>query len=342
MGGNTNQCDECGETIIHYNSCRNRHCPCCQALEKEIWADKQLEKVIDAPYFHLVFTIPEQLRMLVYNNQYLLYSLMYKATKETLSGLAWDKKYLGAQIGFTSVLHTWANDLRYHPHLHVVVLAGGLTEHKQWRCAPKKFFIPVKVLAKVFRGKFLFYLKKYYYDNQLNFYGDNEQYEIPDVFDSLLDTCYNIDWYTYAQKTFSGPDALIRYLSRYTHRIAISNHRIINIDDDTVTFEGKSEENGGKRTITLSGEEFVRRFLMHVLPKGFVKIRNYGLLANANKQTKLALCRKLTDSNHYKSLFEGMSKLEILSHVMGRDMSICPFCKIGKMAAIGRVLPGAT
>lgn len=340
MGGNIHECDECHNRVIHYNSCRNRHCPCCQAIEKEVWADKQLENVVNAPYFHLVFTIPEQLRLIVFHNQKLLYNLMYKAVNETLTLLAMDKKYLGAQIGFFCVLHTWGDDLRYHPHLHVVVMAGGLTKHNQWRSSSKKFFIPVKVLSKVFRGKFLYYLKYYYNQGELNFYGETEEYISPDIFKGLINTCCNINWYTYSKKTFSGPAALVRYLARYTHRIAISNHRITAIDDGNVTFARKNKEDG--KTITLSGVEFTRRFLMHVLPKGFVKIRSYGLLANRNKKTKLALCRKLTNSSKYKSVYEGMTITEILSFVMGRNMSVCPFCQAGKMSKIGYLLPATT
>ncbi len=323
MGYNSCTCESCESVVVHYNSCRDRHCPCCQAIEKEIWADKKLESVIEAPYFHLVFTVPEELRLLIFQNQRLLYILMYKATKETITELALDKKYLGAQVGFFSVLHTWGNDLRYHPHLHVVVMAGGLTKHKHWRQSAKKFFIPVKVLSKVFRGKFLHHLKQY--QKQLSFYGTNKEID----FEKLLGRCYKVNWYTYARKTFSGPLALIRYLGRYTHRIAISNTRIVAVDKETVTFS--VFEKGKRKKITLTGVEFIRRFMMHLLPKGFVKLRSYGLLSNRNQKTKLALCRLLTGSLEYKSVFTGKSKTEILSIILGKDITICPFCQKARM-----------
>lgn len=330
MGGNTSQCEECGHTEIHYNSCRNRHCPCCQAIEKEIWTDKKMESTIEAPYFHLVFTVPEQLRMMIYQNQKLLYDLMYAKVKETLTELAKDPKYLGAQIGFFCVLHTWSDDLIFHPHIHAVVMAGGLTKQNQWRQSSQKFFIPVKVLAKVFRGKFLHQLKKYYYQNRLNLYGENQELAEAASFEKVLTSCYDTNWYTYSKETFSGQQELIRYLSRYTHRIAISNQRITSIDKQTVTISTKNK-NGGKKEVTMAGVEFIRRFLMHALPKGFVRIRNYGLLANRNKKTKLALCRKLTGSKQHQAMFENLSKTQILSIILGYDVTICSECKKGRM-----------
>lgn len=334
LGGHIFECDDCGHSTILYNSCRNRHCNLCQSLPKLTWVDKRTQDVINAPYFHIVFTVPEQLKILIYHNQNLLYTLLYKTVAETLLELSRDPKYLGAEIGLMSILHTWAQDLRYHPHIHTVVLAGGLTDSNQWAKSSKKFFIPVKVLAKKFRGKFLYFLKKYYDEGLLSFYGEAAQYEDKEGFTQLMNSCYSKNWYVYTKRTFSGPVAVIRYLANYTHRVAISNQRILSMDEKTVTISAKDRKNRNKRkTITLSGVEFVRRFLMHVLPKGFVKIRYYGLLANRNKKTKLELCRKLTKSQTYKSKFEGLKALKIIKIVTGKDITKCPYCLNGKLHA---------
>jgi len=334
MGGNAFECEECGHIAVHYNSCRNRHCPLCQGVTKAVWVDQRRKDILNAPYFHVVFTMPEQLQPLIYQNQELLYGLMYKAVAETITELSRDKKYLGAQVGFFSLLHTWAQDLHYHPHIHTVLLAGGLTKLKQWRCSSKDFFIPVKVLAKKFRGKYLYFLKQYYKQNLLEFYEDAQKYRDPKLFQDLLNQCYAKNWYTYTKKTFSGPLAVVQYLGSYTHRIAISNTRIVSIDDHTVTFTVKDKERSGlTKTITLQGAEFIRRFLMHILPKGFVKIRYYGLLASRNKKTKLKLCRKLTGSPINKPIFEGLNTVEILSILLRKDVTLCPACGEGRLRA---------
>ena len=343
LGGHVSRCEECGHLVIRYNSCRNRHCPLCQGLAKEIWVDKRSQDILQAPYFHLVLTLPKELHPLLYHNQKLLYSLLYKSVAETLVELSQDAKYLGAQIGFFSLLHTWSQDLHYHPHIHTVVLAGGLTKKKQWRNSSKKFFLPVKVVSKKFRGKFLHYLKEYYQQDLLMFYGSTQQYRKPKCFQKLLQQCYSKDWYSYTKRTFSGPLAVVKYLGRYTHRIAISNTRIVAMDEDTVTITVKDRKHSGKtKTLTMKGVEFIRRFLMHVLPKGFVKIRHYGILANRNKKTKLALSRKLTGSPTYNAKFEGLSTPEILSALIGKDVTLCPICGKGKLLAMYSLCPGAS
>lgn len=328
LGGRTYECNSCGHTKISYNSCRNRHCTQCQGVNKEIWVDKRKQDILNAPYFHVVFTMPEQLHTIIYHNQRLLYDLMYKAVAETLAELSRDPKYLGAQIGFFSVLHTWGQNLHYHPHIHTVVLAGGLTDQGKWRAASKKFFIPVKVLSKKFRGKFLYYLKQYYREGLLQFYNGAIIYRKQKAFQDLLDKCYSLDWYSYTKRTFDGPLAVMEYLGRYTHRIAISNNRILSIGKETITFGVKDYKNNNqKKTVTLTKVEFIRRFLMHVLPKGFVKIRHYGLLANRNKKTRLTRCRKLTNSPIYQSKLDGLSVLEIVSILFKKDVNQCPGCK---------------
>lgn len=328
LGGHSFDCQSCDYTRVSYNSCRNRHCTMCQGINKEVWVDQRRKDVLNAPYFHVVFTMPEQLHMLIYSNQKLLYNLMYKAVAETLMELSSDKKYLGAQIGFLSVLHTWGQNLHYHPHIHTVVLAGGLNSYNKWCKTSEKFFIPVKVLSKKFRGKFLYYLKQYYEQGLVQFFNESKKFEDPKGFQQLLDECYALNWYSYTKRTFSGPLAVMEYLGRYTHRIAISNHRIVSIDKETVTFQVRDYKNNHqKKTVTLSGVEFIRRFLMHVLPRKFVKVRHYGILANRNKHTKLALCRKLTKSPLYKPKFEGLSTIEVASILLKKDLTLCPGCK---------------
>jgi hypothetical protein len=343
LGGHAFACEECGHIAVRYNSCRNRHCPLCQGVTKEIWVDQRSKDILNAPYFHVVFTMPQQLRPVIYQNQELLYGLMYKAVSETLLELSQDTKYLGAQIGFFALLHTWGQDLHYHPHIHTVVLAGGLTKLNQWSNSSKKFFIPVKVLSTVFRGKFLHYIEQYYRQNLLKFYGNARKYQQPKHFRALLNQCYAENWYSYTKETFSGPLAVVRYLGRYTHRIAISNTRIVSMDQYTVTITVKDRKcSNQSKTCTLTGVEFIRRFLMHVLPKGFVKIRHYGLLANRNKKTKLELSRKLTCSPAYKPKFAGLQTIEILCILVGRDVTICSACGKGKMQITYSLSKGAS
>lgn len=340
LGSHVYECDQCQHPSIHYNSCRNRHCPLCQGLNKEIWVDKRNQDLLHAPYFHTVFTLPHELHPLIYQNQKLLYHLMYKSVSETLLELSMDPKYLGAKIGFFCVLHTWSKDLHYHPHIHVVIMAGGLTKTKEWRSSKKTFFIPVKVLSKKFRGKYLYYLKQYHKEGQLNFYAKAKPYKELNEFKQLINQCYEKNWYTYTKKTFSGPAAVIQYLGRYTHRIAISNNRIVSMNQDSVTFVLKKEpKTGQSKTITLKATEFIRRFLMHTLPKGFVKIRYYGILANRNKKSNITLCRKLTASPVYQSKYEGLKKIEIVSMMVKRDITLCPKCQKGNMVVTNTLHP---
>lgn len=343
LGGHIQKCDKCDHLVVHYNSCRDRHCPMCQGLTNAVWVDKRSRDILNAPYFHVVFTMPQELHALIYQNQRLLYSLFYRAVAETLQELSWDEKYLGAQAGFLSLLHTWGQDLHYHPHIHTVLLAGGLTKLNQWRSSSKKFFIPVKVLSKKFRGKYLYYLKQHYHQDQLKFYGDAEKYSDPKSFQELIDRCYAKDWYTYTKRTFSGPLAVLKYLGNYTRRIAISNSRVVSVNEDTVTISIKDYKEAGKRKETsLDGAEFIRRFLMHVLPKGFVKIRHYGILANRNKKTKLELCRKLSFSPTYKPKYEGLTTVEILCLLVGKDVTVCPVCREGKLKHAHSFCPGSS
>lgn len=332
LGGHIYECDECGYSSIQYNSCRNRHCGLCQNLSRLMWADERANDVLDAPYFHVVFTIPKELHAVVYQNQQLIYSLMYKAVAETLTELSSSPKYLGAQIGFFSMLHTWTQDLFYHPHIHSVVLGGGLTGINTWKVTSKKFFIPVKVLAKKFRGKMLHYLKKYYDQNLLVLYGDAKVFKDKANFNFLLDSCFKKDWYTYTKKTFSDPLAVIRYLGRYTHRVAISSERILSMDEQNVTISVRERaDKNKKKTVVMKGVEFIRRFMKHILPKGFIKIRYYGIMANRNKKTKLVLCRKLSKSKKYTAQYTGLKAPDVFGKIFKKDITICPCCMFGNM-----------
>jgi uncharacterized membrane protein len=332
MGGHLYECDECGYNTILYNSCRNRHCGLCQNLSRLMWSDERANDVLDAPYFHVVFTLPKEMHHLVYQNQERIYPLMYKAVAETLAELSGSSKYLGAQIGFFSMLHTWGQDLRYHPHIHTVVLAGGLSKINTWKTTGKKFFIPVKVLAKKFRGKMLHDLRAYHRQSLLEFYGEAAVLKDAVAFNELINTCYRNNWYTYTKKTFSSPLAVIRYLSRYTHRVAIASERILSMNERNVTISVRDRSTKNKKgTVTMTGTEFVRRFLKHILPKGFVKIRYYGIMANRNKKTKLVLCRKLSKSSHYKAKFTGLTAIEVAKKIMRKDFTICPCCLFGCM-----------
>lgn len=336
MGGHIDECEHCGHINISYNSCGNRHCPLCQTIPKEKWIDARKKDVLDSPYFHVVFTVPEEIRMLIYQNQEILYGLLYSTVSQTLSELASDPEYLGAQIGFISVLHTWGQGMIYHPHIHNIVLAGGLTNESEWKSSREDFFIPVEVLSKKFRGKFLDYLKKYYQENKLNFFGTQRELENPESFQALLNKCYKNSWYTYCKEPFSGPLAVIEYLGRYTHRVAISNNRIVSMYEKSVTIKVKDYKNGCKeKLLTMSGIEFIRRFLMHILPKGFVKLRHFGLLGNRNKKTKLELCRNLLNSAVvFVSEFVNLNAVEILMKITGKDITKCPACITGSFQQV--------
>jgi hypothetical protein len=344
MGSHAYVCDECGYTEVSHNSCRDRHCPNCQATSAVAWVNSRMHDVLPAPYFHVVLTLPSELHMLVYQNQKQLYGLMHRACAEAVMKLARDPKYLGAEPGFFSVLHTWGDNLHYHPHIHTVIVAGGLTKDNRWRKGNGKFFLPVKVLAKMFRGIFMSRLKKMYEDRSLYSEGLCGA-EKDDRFYGIVDACFKKDWYVHIKQPFSGPAAVLKYLGRYTHRVAISNERIVSVGDGRVVFRPKHKDKGGERKpIALDGTEFVGRFLMHVLPKGFVKIRHYGILANRNRKTKLALCKTLTRNDAAYPPADNtdgapVSKVDMLIRVIGRDFTVCPCCGLGRMRSCGYVGP---
>ena len=326
-GANVSICQDCGHLQIHYNSCRNRCCPMCQALPKEKWMDKRREDVLEAPYFHVVFTVPQELNPLIYSNQQLLYDAMYHCVSETINELTADTKHLGAKVGYICVLHTWGSEMNYHPHIHVILLGGGLTAKNQWRDKGDEFFLPVKVMSKLFRGKYMDELKSLYEEKRLQFHGSSEKYRNRYAFKELLNLCYDKDWVPHCKKTFNGAQSVINYLGKYTHRIAISNHRIIRMNEDSVTYSVKDYREEGKwKECTISGIEFIRRFLMHVPPKRFVRIRHYGLLCTRSKAKHLALCRNLLGCKQYLSRLKDMETPQILEVLYGIKVTVCKCC----------------
>ena len=318
-------CDECGYEEIAYNSCRNRHCPNCQAGKKLQWIEARKEEVLNIKYYHVVFTIPDELYLLTLQNQSKVYKILFKASAETLQELAEDKKYLGGEVGFFSILHTWGQNMMYHPHVHIVT-TGGLTETNKWVEKEEDFFIPVKVMSKVFRGKFLYYLKQ----EKLDLYGENKYLENPANYDSIIQKMYNKEWIVYCKEPFKNAECVIQYLGRYTHRVAISNERIIEVTDETVTFKWRDyKDNNKMKEMTVTTEEFIRRFLLHILPPHFMKIRYYGILGNRNKKKKLLKCKILTRTKIYKN--KKLPALELLKQTLGKDFNLCPACKKGHM-----------
>jgi hypothetical protein len=327
LGGHIDACDECGYTAISYNSCRNRHCPKCQTLKKEQWIEKQEQNLLNVGYFHVVFTIPSELNPVMYQNQEVMYNLFFKAVSETLLELGFDKKYLGAKLGVTAILHTWGQNLLYHPHIHCIVPGGGLTTDGKWRNSRKKFFIPVKVLSKKFRGKFLAYLRQ----AKLNFYGTIEELGIPCNFSLFVSGLYQKNWVTYCKPPFKNADKVVKYLGRYTHRVAISNNRILKMENGYITFNRRDYKDGNKvKEMTITAEEFIRRFMMHVLPSGFRKIRHYGILASRDKSVRIALCKKLTNTPTVAAV-PLRKPLEILQGILGERFNLCPRCKVGSL-----------
>src|SRR6266853_699005 len=295
LGGHLDECTRCGHRAISYNSCRNRHCPKCQAGARDRWLEKRRRELLPTPYVHVVFTLPRHLAPLALQNKKLVYDLLLRTSAETLLEVARDPQHLGAEIGFFSVLHTWSQKLELHPHVHCVVPAGGLSaDCTRWSKPRYAFFLPVKVLNRVFRGKFVAALKRAVHDGRLNFHGDLQLLAQPKTFAAWLRPLFRKDWVVYAKRPFGGPEYVLRYLGRYTHRVAISNHRLISFANQKVTFRWRdSAHNNERRLLTLSLDEFLRRFLLHLLPEGFVRIRNFGFLANRKRATTLPLCFQL-------------------------------------------------
>ena len=326
LGGNSSVCQDCGVSEVHYNSCRNRHCPCCQALNREKWIDARKADVVDAPYFHAVFTVPEQLNSLFLANRRLLFNLLYDSSAATLKELARDKRHLGAQVGFISILHTWGSNLSFHPHIHTIVLGGGLSNDQKFIAAKTGFLFPVRVVSRLFRGKFLHGLKSLYQNGQLNLPFSQAMLRYSSQFNDFLSMLYAREWIPHLKETFKGAANVIEYLGRYTHNIAISNSRILKITDQSVNFKIKDYRTGNPSTLSLSPDEFIRRFLMHVLPDRFVRIRHYGLLSNRSKRKKMSLVRQLVGGVRMQPKFRDMTSLEILKKLYSFDPQTCRHC----------------
>jgi len=340
LGGHVHRCGACGHEAIAYNSCRNRHCPKCQGSRTAAWLRREASFLLPVEYYHVVFTLPPAVAELVWQNQRLGYTLLFRAAQETLREVAADPKHLGAQVGLLAVLHTWGQDLHYHPHLHVVATGGGLasdaagtgTTPTRWVACRPGFFLPVRVLSRVFRGKYLAFVRQAQVAGKLSFHGALAGLADAAAFAAWRRAQYRSDWIVYAKPPFGGPEQVLKYLARYTHRVALSNRRLVRVAEDGVEFTAKDYAAGGRRRVVrLPAEEFLRRWVQHVLPRGFVKIRHYGLLANRHRTERLTLCRALLAVWTLAQVVVGILGPE---EARRRDPRHCPACG----AALWRVV----
>jgi hypothetical protein len=342
--GHLEQCDQCGHQRNAYNSCGNRHCPKCQSLARAQWLQDRQAELLNTEYFHVVFTLPGLIATIAYQNKKELYGILFHAAAETLRVIAADPKHLGAEIGFFAVLHTWGSNLLHHPHLHCVVSGGGLSpEGTQWIACRAGFFLPVRVLSRLFRRLFLEQLAKAYDAGKLKFFSSLESLRDRSSFLDYLAPTRATEWVVYAKRPFAGPEQVLDYVGRYTHRVAISNNRLLDIAEGKVSFRYKDySHDAQQKTMTLEAEEFIRRFLLHVLPEGFQRIRYYGFLANRYRESKLARCRKLLDmpapeppaselSKDYRDRYEELTSSSLWE---------CPVCYQGRMLVIEILAPG--
>lgn len=335
LGAHVQQCDSCSQQIIAYDSCRNRHCPKCQSTARDKWLAAQSTELLPVPYCHVVFTLPQELTQLALQNQRVVYSMLFRAVSETLLTIAADPRRLGAHIGFLSVLHTWNQKMLHHPHLHCLIPAGGLSlDRSRWVSCRRSFFLSVKVLGRLFRGKFLAFLNAAYKKKRLHLFGGLADLQDPAVFGHLLRRLRNLSWVVYAKPPFGGPEHVIKYLARYTHRVAISNGRLLEMCEGQVSFRWRDSADGNQqKRMTLDALEFIRRFLLHVLPSGFVKIRHFGFLANRKRRESLVLCRSL--------LPPSPAPVTLLTDIQQRAVERkCPFCKTGTLHVMERIPPG--
>jgi len=337
LGGHVEQCDECGHRRIWYNSCRNRHCPQCQSLARAEWIEDRQAELLNCEYFHVVFTLPEALAAIAYQNQKVVYGLLFRAAAETLRTIAADPQHLGAQIGFFAVLHTWGQTLVHHPHLHCVVTGGGLSpDGSRWIPCRPGFFLPVEVLGRLFRRLFLDYLEKAFDAGKLQFFSSLEGLRERRGFLAYLAPTRKVEWVVYAKRPFAGPQQVLDYVGRYTHRVAISNQRLLAIEEGQVRFRWKDYRDANQqKVLTLGADEFIRRFLLHVLPRGFQRIRYYGLLGHRYREQNLAHCRQLLGMPaaqptagpppDYRDRYEQLT---------GRSLTECPACHQGRMRIV--------
>jgi len=340
LGGHIQQCDQCGFEQIAYNSCRDRHCPKCQCLVKEQWLNDRKAELLPCGYFHLVFTLPHDLNPIILCNKKITLQILFSAVSETLQAFAKDPQWrLEGQLGFIAVLHTWSQTLMDHFHLHCLIPAGALSFAKDtWTPARESFLFRIESLAKEFKKRYLQSLKSAYQNEKLIFPGNTVRYQSQQKFEKLVQSLSKVQWIAYAKRPFAGPEQVLEYLGRYTHRVAISNNRILSIDNGKVTFTYRDRENNETREMSLDANEFIRRFLMHVLPRGFMKIRYFGFLSHKNKKQAIPLLRKLIDPNAKLPEKINETIFEMMLRLTGTDITCCPKCKKGKMKMI-RKLP---
>lgn len=343
MGGHVDRCDHCGYERVQYNSCRNRHCPTCQGLARKSWVYAREQELLPVPYFHVVFTLPDELHPIALINQRVMYKLLFRASSETLLVLCRDERHMGGQVGVIAVLHTWGQTMTHHPHLHCIVTGGGIANDELSWVNPKKlttkrdFFIHVNVISDLFKKKFLDYLKREYQVGSFKWVGKISKFQDKLVFQQMVNHLYGKDWVTYCKEPFGGPEQVIRYLGHYTHRVAISNQRIVSYENGTVTFRWKDYKDNYKiKMMPLDVAEFIRRFLMHVLPNNFYRIRYYGLLANRYRKIKLRRCRELLGVTIDITVSRLSSKTfdTLLLELCGIDIWCCPACETGRMVRV--------
>jgi Putative transposase/Transposase zinc-binding domain len=340
LGGHVEECDHCGHRQIAYNSCRNRHCPKCQAATRAQWLEERSAELLPVEYFQVVFTLPHEIGPLALQNQRRIYGMLFQAAAESLLTIAADPRHLGAQIGFLSVLHTWGQNLHLHPHVHCVVPGGGLSsDRSQWIACRPGFFLPVRVLGRLFRAKFLSFLRDAYDRRHISFHGQQQHLEEPARFRQLVETLKEKNWVVYAKPPFGGPEVVLKYLARYTHRVAISNYRLIAIEDGKVHFYWKDYADGNQqKTMALDGVEFIRRFLLHVVPSGFMRIRHFGFLAHGHRTEKLELCRRLLNVEQTSDMEPAAQPATDQGTIKAAvPPNSCPACNEGRLIVIEKI-----
>ena len=342
LGGHLEKCDLCGFERYSYNSCRNRHCPKCQSLTKARWLEARNAEVLPVAYFHNVFTLPHEINPIALCNKKKIFAILFKAVSETLLEFGRNPENgLGGKVGFIAILHTWDQTLMDHFHLHCVIPAGALSvDGSQWTDSKKDFLFSVKALSKVFRGKFIHYLEKAFENGELIFPGNTKHLGTSEGFSHLKKQLWEKDWVVYSKKPFAGPEQVLDYIGRYTHRVAISNHRIIAVENGRISFHYRDrKDKDSLKIMTLDAQEFIRRFLLHILPKKFMRIRHFGFLANRSKKQNLKRCRELFGLSPQLPESTEKTTLELMLQLTGIDLNICPCCQIGSMILIAELLP---
>lgn len=340
LGGHVEQCGQCQYTRISYNSCRNRHCPKCQGLERARWLQQRQQELLPVPSFHVVFTLPEALAPLALQNKKVLYQILFRAAAQTLQTIARDPKHLGAELGFFAILHTWGQNLFHHPHVHCVVAGGGISPDGEWVPCRPGFFLPVRVLSRLFRALFVRMLERAFRRGTLRFHGACQSLASPQAFAQLLAPLRNRDWVVHCKPSFGGPHQVLQYLSRYTHRVAISNDRLVDCDDRSVLFRWKDYRNHHRPGVMkLEAREFLRRFLLHTVPAGLQRIRHYGWLSNRNRQAALQVCRRLLATPVSELLPRpAQQDRDLYPQLPGENLRPCPHCR-GPMRVIEILAP---